>query len=183
MIRDRSHYGARMRAGRLVAILRLLQSRGRMTAGQIAAELEVSSRTVVRDIEALSGAGFPLYVMRGRGGGVELLGEVWTDHGRIDGLSPLPPTATHRVRVSLSPQGRRLAVVFGHPPAVRVRTTQRSPHRRPGWIEATMTWGALDDAVRDLLGLGAEVEVVGPVEVRTQVADVAHRVADLYAQC
>ncbi|HEV2374433.1 MAG TPA: WYL domain-containing protein [Streptosporangiaceae bacterium] len=62
-----------MRASRLVAVLLLLQARGRMTAPELAAELEVSVRTVQRDIEALSAAGVPVYSERGRDGGYRLV--------------------------------------------------------------------------------------------------------------
>ncbi len=62
-----------MRADRLLSILMLLQSRGRMTAPELAGELEVSVRTVYRDIEALSTAGVPVYMERGPGGGCELM--------------------------------------------------------------------------------------------------------------
>lgn len=61
-----------MRADRLLAILMLLQHRGRLTAAQIAAEVEVSQRTVLRDVDALSTAGIPVYTDRGRGGGISL---------------------------------------------------------------------------------------------------------------
>jgi len=62
-----------MRADRLLSILMLLQSRGRMTAQDLAAELEVSERTIYRDINALSTAGVPVYAERGPGGGVSLV--------------------------------------------------------------------------------------------------------------
>ncbi len=62
-----------MRAGRLVSILLLLQARGRMTAHQLAAELDVSVRTIYRDVEALGAAGVPLYGEAGHEGGYRLL--------------------------------------------------------------------------------------------------------------
>ncbi|MCZ7528540.1 MAG: WYL domain-containing protein [Acidimicrobiia bacterium] len=68
-----------MRADRLVATLLLLQQRGRVTAAEVAAELEVSERTARRDLEALGTAGIPVYSVAGRGGGWHLAGG-----GRID---------------------------------------------------------------------------------------------------
>ena len=68
-----------MRADRLVATLLLLQSRKRVTAADVAAELEVSVRTARRDLEALSAAGIPVFPQPGRGGGWELVGGARTD--------------------------------------------------------------------------------------------------------
>jgi predicted DNA-binding transcriptional regulator YafY len=58
-----------MRAGRLITLIIVLQRRGRSTAAELAAELEVSERTVLRDLEALSGAGVPVYATRGPAAG------------------------------------------------------------------------------------------------------------------
>ncbi|HYL52413.1 MAG TPA: WYL domain-containing protein [Acidimicrobiia bacterium] len=68
-----------MRADRLVATLLFLQARGRVTAAEVAAELEVSVKTARRDLEALSIAGIPVYSQAGRGGGSALVGGARTD--------------------------------------------------------------------------------------------------------
>lgn len=68
-----------MRADRLVAALLLMQARGRVTAAELAEELEVSVATARRDLEALSTAGIPVYPQAGRGGGWSLLGGARTD--------------------------------------------------------------------------------------------------------
>ena len=62
-----------MRADRLLSLLMLLQARGKMTAQKLAQELEVSVRTIYRDIDALSTAGVPVYAERGPGGGCALI--------------------------------------------------------------------------------------------------------------
>lgn len=62
-----------MRASRLLSILILLQMRGRLSAETLAAEFEVSVRTIYRDIDQLSAAGVPVYAERGRAGGGSLM--------------------------------------------------------------------------------------------------------------
>jgi predicted DNA-binding transcriptional regulator YafY len=195
-----------MRASRLVRMLGLLQLRGRMTAAELAAELEVSQRTILRDIEALSTASVPVYAVRGCQGGFELLDGFSSDlpvpgaqqdrrpapgSGRRPGRRPPgtrsgsdrrpPPGSPRRARVRLSPRGRRLAALLGRPAGVRIRRNAPPVRGREDWAEASVRIESVDSAVLEMLALGAEVEVLHPPELREQVGVVARKLAQLHA--
>src|SRR4051794_18206513 len=113
---------ADMRSDRLLSLLLLLQARGRVTAPEVAAELEVSVRTVYRDVEALSAAGVPVWTEQGRGGGIALMPGYRTD---MTGLTAAAPRAL--VRSPVAPCRRTWA--WGR--RWRVPCTSSSPRCRP----------------------------------------------------
>ncbi|WP_030991029.1 helix-turn-helix transcriptional regulator [Streptomyces sp. NRRL WC-3744] len=92
-----------MKSDRLLSILLLLQTRGRVPAPELADRLEVSVRTIYRDVEALSAAGVPVYAERGRHGGIELLPGFRTD---VTGLT----TDESRALFVLAAQGAHAAL-------------------------------------------------------------------------
>ena len=166
-----------------------------MTATQLAGDLEVSQRTVLRDIEALSAAGFPVYAVRGSRGGFELLTGPGVDLPGAS-LRPAagPPSAaarqlrmdqasgtSQRARIRLSPRGRRLAALSGRPEGLRVRRGGRRPAAgRSGWVEAWLPVSTPSSAAAEILALGGEAEVVEPVELRDLVRQTALQIAELH---
>jgi predicted DNA-binding transcriptional regulator YafY len=134
-----------VRADRLLRLVLLLQTRGRMTAEQLAAELEVSVRTIYRDVDALSSAGFPVYSERGVGGGCQLVDGYRTS---LTGLSPLEaqalafaalPGTAAELGIGALAAAAHLKVLTAVSPEARdtITTVQRCFHLDPrGWFRS-----------------------------------------------
>lgn len=132
-----------MRADRLVAILLLLQSRGQVTAAELAEELEISERTARRDLEALGMAGIPVYSQQGRGGGWRLAGGGRTDLSGLNAaearalfLLAGPAAATPEVKTAL----RKLVRALPEPMRDRAEAAAAAVVVDPrGWDQAPAT--------------------------------------------
>ncbi len=169
-----------MSARRLLGLLLLLQNGGRLTAGELARRLEVSERTVLRDLDRLGSAGVPVYAVRGCRGGFELLDTFDHEVPALPAGIVAPPGRLRRVRVRLSPAALQLALVQGRPEAWRPRPGAEPHPDRPGWLEGSFRFTSYEAAAQELLGLGAEVEVLLPVELRATMADLGRHIARLH---
>ncbi|GAB7184207.1 WYL domain-containing protein [Kitasatospora sp. Ki12] len=142
-----------MRASRAIALLLLLQARRTMTAPELAAELEVSERTVQRDVAALAEAGVPVYAERGRGGGYRLVDGYRT---RLTGLERTEAEVLHLAALpgplrAMGLAGQALAArlkvaaVLGDAPAA---AAQRFHLDAPAWFREAETPPLLPEVSR-----------------------------------
>jgi predicted DNA-binding transcriptional regulator YafY len=169
-----------MRAGRLLELLLVLHNGGRSTAGELAQRLQVSERTVLRDLEVLSGAGVPVYAIRGPGGGFELMDTLEQTVPPLHRGLTTARGRVRRVRVRLAPAVLQLALVTGKPEGWRPRPPFEPPTDRPDWIEGSFRFDSYDAAVRELVALGPDLEVMLPVELRQTMATIGRRIARLH---
>lgn len=169
-----------MRAGRLLRLVLILQDGRRHTAGDLAEQLQVSPRTVLRDLDTLSGAGVPVYATRGPNGGFQLLDTFQRTVLTVPAGLTTARGQLRRVRVRLAPAALQLAIVNGKPEGWRPRHGPTPAPDRPDWIEGSFRFDSYETAIHELLTLGSDVEVLLPGELRTTMAALGRRITRLH---
>lgn len=137
-----------MRADRLLSIMLLLQDRRKMTAGALAEELEVSERTIYRDIDALCTAGVPVYSESGHGGGYALLEDyrthftgLSTDELRaLMTLGSLAPLSDLGMRDELRAALLKISAALPESGRFDNERIQRCFHFDQSWWQQSSTW-------------------------------------------
>ncbi len=170
-----------MRAGRLLNLVLILQNGARFTAADLAERLQVSERTILRDIDELSGAGVPVYATRGPGGGFQLLDTFEQDVPKLPPGLAAPAGQLRRVRVRVAPAALQLAMLTGRPEGWRPRPGAEAPPDRPDWLEGSFRFDSYDAAIRQLTALAPEVEVLLPAELREAMTVVGREIIDLHS--
>jgi predicted DNA-binding transcriptional regulator YafY len=169
-----------VRADRLLSILLSLQARGRLTAAQLAGELEVSERTIHRDMQALSVAGVPVYAERGPGGG-------WVLHDSYrsgprglhdDELRALflatPGTVLGDLGLDRASESALTKLLLAAPHADRARL------ERDGRVRVQLQFELEEDVCAFVLSFDNRVELLEPAHLRTEIARRLAAAAALY---
>jgi predicted DNA-binding transcriptional regulator YafY len=167
----------------LVQLLLVLQTRGRRTAADLAEELEVTTRTIYRDVEALSAAGVPIYAESGHGGGIQLIDGYRTDltgltdqEAGVLALAGVPDAAAQLGlgSVLLAAQAKVDAAL---PSELRIRATrlrERFLVDAPGWFQepepvelleplSTAVWDGSRIEIRYRRGDGEVTRILDPL--------------------
>ena len=150
---------ASVRADRLLALLAMLQARGKCTGKELARELEVSVRTVYRDIEAMSAAGIPIWATGGPGGGCQLM-EGWrssllgiSTEEAMALLAAAAPAPLADTSLAEDLSAARLKLLAALPAARRAQVAAESARLHvdaPGWFRPLRPAPHLDTIIRSV---------------------------------
>jgi predicted DNA-binding transcriptional regulator YafY len=162
-----------MRAARALEMLLVLQRRGRTTARQLAERLEVTERTILRDVEVLSEAGVPIFTIRGAGGGIELvdgfethLTGLTSDEARSLFLVGQPLVA-HRLGLGVPTRTAKTKLLNAIPPALAEEADRLSAwflHDPDSWTGNHIPHG-------ELRRIGRSIQLRRKIEITVEQGD------------
>ncbi len=138
-----------MRADRLLSLVLQLQVYGRMTGKDLAEKLEVSERTVHRDMEALSASGVPVFAVRGAGGGWQLDPEWKTqvpglDESELHALLMVQPRSMGNSKIAASATSAFNKLLAAMPNSLRDRA---AVIQKRLYVDPTGWWGRGEDLI------------------------------------